>query len=82
MLRCGASEKSCESPPTQLHGHRHETDCPEPFRFQKTCQFECDSGYKLPLPGVSKVECVVTTVDGSEYLKWSDGPSDCKGSAL
>ena len=72
-------EKSCDLPPRQVHGHQHATLCTGPHLLDTICQYECDSGYKLPASSVSRLECVIDDVGGSDLMKWHDQPSDCEG---
>ena len=74
------SEIACGPPAAQKHGHRHETQCSEPFVYGRRCQFECDSGYELPPNSIALLNCDVVTVSGSERVQWDNDPTDCEGS--
>ena len=73
------SAKSCDDPPTQKHGHQHETGCPQPYVFGSLCQFECDVGYELTPGGDSQIECAAKMVGESENVNWEKPPADCRG---
>ena len=76
VVHCLA-ERLCPAPADQSHGHR--TDCTEPFLYKGTCQFECDTGYQLPAPSTSLVNCIVQTSGSTTYMEWDDIPTPCTG---
>ena len=74
---CVCSEKPCEVPPDQQHGH-HD-DCDSPYKYGSHCSYECDSGFSLPPNAISVVQCVVKMgVDGiTSLMEWDSLPSSC-----
>ena len=59
-----------------MQNNGHPTVCGEaPFELDETCNFECDSGFKLPPQGIFEVACRVTLPEMAPA--WDNDPSEC-----
>ena len=79
-LQCGppyVSEKRCSLPLDPVHGHR--SVCPQPYLYGQKCYFECDAGYRLPVDGVSEIECVLRMLPGGvdSAVVWDHHATPC-----
>ena len=75
MSHCVSAERLCLSPSDPLYAHK--TTCG--LRYGDTCQFECDTGYRLGFGGIPQITCDIDEIGGTDYMVWDNLPSACEG---